>query len=72
MRNPLTAMTQLADGIAGCLKGATASSTDDYRAIMEENVEAASIILACAAHQKRVIDDARYILARGQTILTMC
>lgn len=57
MRNPLTAMTQLADGIAGCLKDATSSSTAEYRAIIEENVEAASTILACAAHQKRVIDD---------------
>ena len=57
MRNPLTAMTQLADGIAGCLKGATASSNEDYRALIRENIEAASTILACAAHQKRVIDD---------------
>lgn len=54
MRNPLTAMTQLADGIAGCLKDDCARSVDDYRSIVEDNVEAAATILACAAHQKRV------------------
>lgn len=58
MRNPLTAMTQLADGIAQSLPDAELhSSREEYRAIVEENVDAANTILACAAHQKRVIDD---------------
>lgn len=51
-------MTQLADGIAQSLPDAELHpSREEYRAIVEENVDAANTILACAAHQKRVIDD---------------
>ena len=57
MRNPLSAITQLADGIARSLQGNHADTADVYRTIAHDNVEAANTILACAAHQKRVIDD---------------
>nr|POE78665.1 hybrid signal transduction histidine kinase k [Quercus suber] len=57
MRNPLTAMTQLADGISRSLPDSSQRTVDEYLGIIRENVEAANTILACAAHQKRVIDD---------------
>ncbi|KAK5126040.1 hypothetical protein LTR85_011395 [Meristemomyces frigidus] len=59
MRNPLSAITQLADGIAKSLDGTddSALTLDGYRAIAQDNVASANTILACAAHQKRVIDD---------------
>lgn len=57
MRNPLTAITQLANGIAESLQGDNEHTIEAYRTIAEESADAASTILACAAHQRRVIDD---------------
>lgn len=56
MRNPLTAILQLADGISQSIKEQHEASTD-YQALVKANVDAANTILACAAHQKRIIDD---------------
>ena len=53
MRNPLSAITQLADGIASSVNGGMGS----WQTTAEAAVTAASTILTCAAHQKRVIDD---------------
>jgi signal transduction histidine kinase/CheY-like chemotaxis protein len=56
MRNPLSAIIQCADGIEG-------SMDDDNRTVQslldshKHNVEAAKVILLCAGHQKRIIDD---------------
>ncbi|EXJ77748.1 hypothetical protein A1O3_09977 [Capronia epimyces CBS 606.96] len=59
MRNPLSAITQLADGIAASLDGYSRhdGSIDATLEILGENVENAKTILLCAAHQKRIIDD---------------
>lgn len=59
MRNPLTAMCMLADGIAASLEdvGDDRRTSDGYLHALQHNVEAANIILSCAAHQKRIIDD---------------
>ncbi|WPH01335.1 Hypothetical protein R9X50_00417600 [Acrodontium crateriforme] len=62
MRNPLMAMTQLADGIARSLEDFEVQDDDKqtlekYKTILQCNVEDASTILACAMHQKRIIDD---------------
>jgi len=59
MRNPLSAITQLADDIAGSLEHWLASDRTIERAarLMHENVESGRTILLCAAHQKRIIDD---------------
>lgn len=56
MRNPLTAILQLADGISQSMKGLQ-EDTADYLAVAKSNVDSANTILACAAHQKRIIDD---------------
>lgn len=56
MRNPLTAILQLADGISQSMKGQH-EETADYQALVKANVDSANTILACAAHQKRIIDD---------------
>ncbi|KAK5553493.1 hypothetical protein LTR46_008468 [Exophiala xenobiotica] len=60
MRNPLSAITQLADGIAACVDDW--NSMDDHSMesaiqLLKENVENGKTILLCASHQKRVIDD---------------
>ncbi|KAK5708145.1 hypothetical protein LTR97_000685 [Elasticomyces elasticus] len=58
MRNPLSAITQLADGIANSLQDVTQEDKlEIWRSAARESVAAATTILACAAHQKRVIDD---------------
>ena len=57
LRNPLSAITQLADSI---IKGAEAEGevlSDSWLRIFNEHKDAASTILACAVHQKRIIDD---------------
>ena len=57
LRNPLTAIIQLADSIAKSMEAKPEPGAHDYRDIAQESAEAASTILACAAHQKRIIDD---------------
>ncbi len=54
LRNPLSAITQLADGIAKSMDDASAQTWKD---VAQESAEAANTILACASHQKRIIDD---------------
>lgn len=50
-------MTQLADGISRSIKGLHEETAEAYLAALQANVESANTILACAAHQKRIIDD---------------
>jgi signal transduction histidine kinase len=61
MRNPLSAITQCADGICSAVaeyrsttEGAQSGRLLD---IIEDTAEAARIILMCSAHQLRIIDD---------------
>lgn len=60
MRNPLSAIMQLADGIASSIEDW--DSLDDHSAdsalqLLKEKAENGKTILLCATHQKRVIDD---------------
>ncbi|KAH6530217.1 hypothetical protein HBI81_097810 [Parastagonospora nodorum] len=58
MRNPLSAIVHCADAIASAMDGL--KLTDMPTEILEslnENVQSANIILQCANHQKRIIDD---------------
>ncbi|KAJ8116504.1 hypothetical protein OPT61_g2085 [Boeremia exigua] len=58
MRNPLSAITQSADGILLSLQDAQAiGNVEGLRRIIDLNAEAAESILFCAAHQRRIIDD---------------
>ncbi|KAK3682029.1 hypothetical protein LTR37_020655 [Vermiconidia calcicola] len=60
IRNPLTAIVQLADGISKSLSATEDNVTtarDLYRAVANDSVESANTILACANHLQRVIDD---------------
>lgn len=57
LRNPLSAITQLADSIAKGPDGQGQEDLDYWRNFVRDNTDAASTILACAAHQKRIIDD---------------
>ena len=73
MRNPLSAIIQCADGIE--------SSIDDGRpdsktveALLDahkQNVEAAKVILLCAGHQKRIIDDVLTLSKLDSLILSV-
>jgi signal transduction histidine kinase/DNA-binding response OmpR family regulator len=76
MRNPLSAIVHCADGIH--------SSLDDLRAkedifnippsvlaALDENVSAASTILDCAKHQKRIIDDVLTLSRLESTLLSV-
>ena len=59
MRNPLSAITQLGEGIAASLDDWMASdkSMDTATRLMEESAEYGRTILLCASHQKRLVDD---------------
>ncbi|KAH0354371.1 putative histidine kinase-like protein M3YPp, partial [Aureobasidium melanogenum] len=59
VRNPLTAMLQLANSISGSLEDYKGKNTsaEEYLHIIQENVEAAKTIMFCASHQKKVLDD---------------
>ncbi|KAG9626916.1 putative histidine kinase-like protein M3YPp, partial [Aureobasidium melanogenum] len=59
VRNPLTAMLQLANSIYGSLEDykEKENSAEEYLHIIQENIEAAKTIIFCASHQKKVLDD---------------
>lgn len=58
MRNPLSAITQSADGIILSLEDAKGlGNVESFMEILKSNAEAAESILFCAAHQRRIIDD---------------
>jgi signal transduction histidine kinase len=57
LRNPLSAITQLADNMAKTPSSESNADLNYWRDLAYENREAATTILACAAHLKRVIDD---------------
>lgn len=60
MRNPLSAITLCADGIANSLLDYMAlkeKSTAVLDELIDDNLEAAQTIVICAQHQKRIIDD---------------
>lgn len=57
LRNPLSAITQLADSIIKSVNPEDDSTPNPWLKIIHENKDAASTILACATHQKRIIDD---------------
>ncbi|KAH9842300.1 autoinducer 2 sensor kinase/phosphatase luxQ [Teratosphaeria destructans] len=71
MRNPLSAITQLADGIARSLETAHPETLQMWKSAAEESANAASTILACAAHQKRVIDDVLMLSRLESRILSI-
>lgn len=59
MRNPLSAITQLGDGIAASLDDWAISdqSSETAQRLFEKTAEYGKTILLCAAHQKRIVDD---------------
>ncbi|KAH7381237.1 hypothetical protein DE146DRAFT_760676 [Phaeosphaeria sp. MPI-PUGE-AT-0046c] len=72
MRNPLSAITQCADGIMSSLQDAQAAKdAQSLMEIIELNVEAAESILFCAAHQRRIIDDVLTLGKLGSELLTI-
>lgn len=57
LRNPLSAITQLAESIIKSVGTGCGLISDPWPKIFNEHKDAASTILACATHQKRIIDD---------------
>ena len=57
VRNPLSAILQLADGITLSATEQERLTLEDARLRLGENTEAARTILDCARHQKRIVDD---------------
>ncbi|OAK96828.1 hypothetical protein IQ06DRAFT_319414 [Phaeosphaeriaceae sp. SRC1lsM3a] len=72
MRNPLSAITQCADGVMSSLQDAqTTTDAQELKEIIKLNVEAAESILFCAAHQRRIIDDVLTLGKLGSELLTI-
>lgn len=57
LRNPLSAILQLADSIIKSYSSKDEARQLSWHETVAENATAASTILACATHQKRIIDD---------------
>jgi signal transduction histidine kinase len=59
MRNPLSAMTMSADSISKSLAEVKALGITEDRLLsaLQANVDSANIIMTCANHQKRIVDD---------------
>jgi signal transduction histidine kinase len=59
VRNPLSAMLQLANSISGSLDGykEKETSAEEYLHLIQENIEAAKTIIFCAQHQRNILDD---------------
>jgi signal transduction histidine kinase len=62
MRNPLSAILQSADNIASTIeeaekKGPAGPNVELERASADSITDSASTIVACASHQKRIVDD---------------
>lgn len=59
IRNPLSAIFQLADAISNSIVELERNeqTMDSAKTLLAENVEAAKTIILCAEHQKRIVDD---------------
>lgn len=60
VRNPLSAILQLADGIMSSseeCQSQHSDNSDDRIQTLRDNAEAARTILLCANHQRRIVDD---------------
>ena len=73
IRNPLSAIFQLADKISTSTGDAELQhqTMEGLRAALDENVEAARTILLCAKHQKRIVDDVLTISKLDFLLLTL-
>ncbi|KAH4929012.1 hypothetical protein HBI23_142600 [Parastagonospora nodorum] len=76
MRNPLSAIVHCADSISMALndvkaKGEKRTDADSLLEALEANASAASIILDCCKHQKRIIDDVLTLSRLEETLLTV-
>ena len=71
MRNPLSAILQCADGIARALIEfqSIENMTPPLKELVEGNLDAAQIIVLCAQHQKRIIDDVLTLSKLNSTML---
>ncbi|KAK5678562.1 hypothetical protein LTS10_009006 [Elasticomyces elasticus] len=72
MRNPLGAITQLADGISRSVLANLTNEPHFWRGIAQESASAADTILACAAHLKRVVDDVLILSRLEGNMLSIC
>ncbi|CAD0042044.1 unnamed protein product, partial [Aureobasidium pullulans] len=73
VRNPLSAMLQLANGISGCLEDITEedASPEECLQIIQDNIEAAKTIIFCANHQKKIVDDVLILSKMDFMLLTL-
>lgn len=70
LRNPLMAMTQLAEGVGTNLEACKSShhSDHEFQSAIESSIADVKTILTCTEHQKRIVDDV-LVLSRLETDL---
>ncbi|KAF2106850.1 hypothetical protein BDV96DRAFT_654410 [Lophiotrema nucula] len=74
MRNPLSAMVHCADGISNSLeecRARLAQIPEPCFDALADNVASAKIIMQCANHQKRIIDDVLTLSKLGSMLLSI-
>jgi len=71
VRNPLSAILQLADGITHSRDELFEPTVQDCMDRLSETVEAAQTIISCAKHQKRIVDDVLTLSKLNLTSITL-
>jgi signal transduction histidine kinase/CheY-like chemotaxis protein/PAS domain-containing protein len=71
LRNPLSAIFQLAETIITSYPTEPDSSKDDLLAAFMTNIDNANTILMCAKHQKRIVDDVLTLSKLEYTMLSV-
>lgn len=73
MRNPLSAIVQSADDVATLVKElqTTHSIDDSLTESLDSIHESAQVILLCAAHQKRIVDDILIVSKLDSNLLSV-
>lgn len=70
IRNPLSAILQLADGILTSLSSFTTDSSL-IKETVQLNIDAAQTIILCAQHQKKIVDDVLVISKLDSDLLVL-
>ncbi|SZF05173.1 unnamed protein product [Blumeria hordei] len=71
LRNPLSAIFQLADTVINSFPEGHHVSTTDYVEALRSNIENANTIIMCAKHQKRIVDDVLTLSKLKYTMLSI-
>lgn len=71
LRNPLSAIFQLADTVINSFPEGDSVSSSELEEALKSNIENANTIIMCAKHQKRIVDDVLTLSKLKYTMLSI-